>query len=580
MDARIDDGWKCAVAALACIAAGAAFAECAGGGCEQSIVDAPPPRAFEVWPSTPPADCPFGQSSAFTGVGFTPRHAEYTGADTWYPSWAADGNMYSPWTDGSVNGVRCHSGGAKAHTGSAKIAGDDPMKLEISQASTFMSSPKPYEGRYPCGSLVYDGVWYYGTYCLHPSGWVKKDGQKYNWPWLGPFVGFRWSTDFGKTWHETLCTPERPLFGESALNGEPVKMGVPHFVDFGRNMEHSPDGRAYLVVQGSRDGVNRRYGYNSWITGDDVYLIRVEPSVENMNDASKYEFYAGCGADGKPRWTRSFAEIEPLLEWRDRMGRASMTYNHVLKKYLMCVTDGRNTASKFNTYILESDDMTGPWRLVTYMTDFGEQAYFVNIPSKFIDGADGRIMWLCYAANFAQGVCDRLASRPVGSRYGMCLREFRLLSGGEAAEPSPLDSPANIARTAKVTASSVFGGYSAAGAVDGVVDGYPNDTSHEWATLGERETAMIRLDWKTPQTIDRVQLFDRPNDLDQITSGLLFFSDGSSIRTGALPDDAKKGLEVRFAPKTVRWVAFAVDGTKKGSPNIGLSEIAVFGHPL
>ena len=26
-----------------------------------------------------------------------------------------------------------------------------------------------------------------------------------------------------------------------------VKLGAPHFVDFGRNSEHSPDGRAYLV---------------------------------------------------------------------------------------------------------------------------------------------------------------------------------------------------------------------------------------------------------------------------------------------------------------------------------------------
>jgi hypothetical protein len=33
-------------------------------------------------------------------VAFTGRHAEYTGADTWYPSWANDGNLYSPWPDG------------------------------------------------------------------------------------------------------------------------------------------------------------------------------------------------------------------------------------------------------------------------------------------------------------------------------------------------------------------------------------------------------------------------------------------------------------------------------------------------
>ena len=36
------------------------------------------------------------------------------------------------------------------------------------------------------------------------------------------------------------------------------------------------------------------------------------------------------------------------------------------------------------------------------MKDFGEQAYFVNFPSKFIS-SDGRTLWLCYSANFAPG---------------------------------------------------------------------------------------------------------------------------------------------------------------------------------
>lgn len=24
-------------------------------------------------------------------------------ADTWYPTWSSDGNLYTPWTDGSVH---------------------------------------------------------------------------------------------------------------------------------------------------------------------------------------------------------------------------------------------------------------------------------------------------------------------------------------------------------------------------------------------------------------------------------------------------------------------------------------------
>ncbi len=38
---------------------------------------------------------------------------------------------------------------------------------------------------------------------------------------------------------------------------------------------------------------------------------------------------------------------------------------------------------EFDTYFLESDDITGPWSYVTYMEKFGPEAYFVHFPSKF-----------------------------------------------------------------------------------------------------------------------------------------------------------------------------------------------------
>ena len=185
--------------------------------------------------------------------------------------------MYSSWTDGDVNGLSSFSGGKDATTGYATILGDDPLKLQVVNQGVYKSDPAPYEGRYPCGSLVHNGVWYYGTYCLKQAGPVHE-GVTYNWAWLGPFVGFRYSTDFGKTWTQTPCTPAKPLFGENSENGEAVKIGSPHFVDFGRNMEHSPDGKAYLVAHGAVDPDPNRDLPTSWITGDQIYLIRVRPA--------------------------------------------------------------------------------------------------------------------------------------------------------------------------------------------------------------------------------------------------------------------------------------------------------------
>jgi hypothetical protein len=109
------------------------------------------------------------------------------------------------------------------------------------------------------------------------------------------------------------------------------------------------------------------------------------------------------------------------------MGCVSMTYVAPLKKYVMCVTDGWPTVSKMSTFLLESSAPTGPWRLVHYFKEFGPQAYFVNLPSKFIR-ADGRGAWLCYSANFAfrDTRRDPEKGRPRGSAYGLVLQEVVL----------------------------------------------------------------------------------------------------------------------------------------------------------
>jgi hypothetical protein len=308
-----------------------------------------------------------------------------------------------------------------------------------------------------------------------------------------------------------------------------------------------------------------------------VYLLRVTPSIQTINDPAAYEFYGGKDQDGRPVWTHDFQKIKPLLEWDNNMGCVTATWNPVLKKYLMCVTDGGDTISRMNTYLLEADRLDGDWRIITYMKDFGVQAYFVNIPSKFISGG-GNTFWLCYSANFSSGWGGTtFESRPPGSRYAMCLQEVRLITPSDpVAPPGPLTSPANIAPLATVTVTSTHGDYSVRGLTDGVVGGYPGDISQEWCSNGERGTATIRLTWNEEQTIDRVWLFDRRNELDQIRSGLLVFSDGSTIPTGELPDDAKQGLQVKFPPKRVKWLVFIPNEVKPSTLNIGLAEIGVF----
>lgn len=388
-----------------------------------------------IWKSEAPADCPFQQSKVLTGIKFLGIKSGFHFGDTWYPTWADDDKLYSPWTDGSCwrldgSWENSNSGdGEHAITGQAVIEGDNPLSLKVFSLGINQASSLPYQGRYPCGSLFYKGIWYYGTYCLGPAGSTKYGDKTYNWPWMGAFVGFRYSADHGLKWSDCPLVPENSLFQETGINGYPVKIGSPHFVDFGKNMEHSPDGKAYLIAHGADVSDPKwRFWNDSWITGDQIYLLRVVPAIENINDRTKYEFFAGYDNTGQAVWTRDFKDIKPVLEWNNNMGCVTVTYNSPLKKYLMCVTDGGNTCAKMNTYILESENITGPWKLITYMKDFGEQAYFVNIPSKFIS-KDGKTAWLLYSANFApdwNGM--KIKANPPGSHYGMVFQKIELLT--------------------------------------------------------------------------------------------------------------------------------------------------------
>jgi hypothetical protein len=388
-----------------------------------------------IWKSEAPEDCPFQQSRELTGIKFLGIKSGFHFGDTWYPSWADDDKLYSPWTDGSCwrldgSWENSNSGdGDHATTGQAVIEGNDPLSLKVFSLGINQASSLPYQGRYPCGSLFYKGVWYYGTYCLGPAGSAKYGDKTYNWPWMGAFVGFRYSTDRGLKWIDCPLIPEKSLFQETGINGYPVKIGSPHFVDFGKNMEYSPDGKAYLVAHGADVSDPKwRFWNDSWITGDQIYLLRVVPTIENINDRNKYEFFAGYDNARRAVWTKDFKDIKPVLEWNNNMGCVTITYDLPLKKYLMCVTDGGNTCAKMNTYLLESENITGPWKLITYMKDFGEQAYFVNIPSKFIS-KDGKTAWLLYSANFApdwNGM--KIKSNPTGSHYGMVFQKIELLT--------------------------------------------------------------------------------------------------------------------------------------------------------
>lgn len=382
------------------------------------------------WPDTPAADAPFAESTRWSGITFTgPYFNHQPISDTWYPSWGADGNLYSPYMDGFCNGIGTFGGygASPAFVGYAVISGSDPENLSFRCLSRPVER-NPYDGRYASASLHHDGVWYYGSYALNTEPPEGMENCR-NYCTLGPFVGFDISTDGGLTWTSTPHTPAEPLFGESPEGGHRVKMGALHVVDFGKNMEHSPDGKMYLVGHGG----GGPQSHNTWVNADNVFLARVKPTPETVNDESAYEYYAGAG-----RWTDDFARIEPLLTWPNgRLGSATITYVNQLDAYLMFTsapTDGMNGRGRYDTMVLEADSITGPYRLVHYLKHFGPQAYFVNVPTRFV-ADDASRMYLSYSANYGNDDDPGGTSNPEGSGYSWVLREFTLSGVGAPRHP-------------------------------------------------------------------------------------------------------------------------------------------------
>jgi hypothetical protein len=140
---------------------------------------------------------------------------------------------------------------------------------------------------------------------------------------------------------------------------------------------------------------------------------------------------------------------------------------------------------------------------------------------------------------------------------------------------NPSGPPPNVARNATATASSenTTTTQTATKAIDGAVNGYPNDHTREWATVRQLVGAWIRLTWSSPQAISQIVLYDRINTSDRITGGTLVFSDGTSLPVGPLPNDGSAYI-LGFPSKTVTWVRLDVTGAT--GVNIGLAEFGAY----
>ena len=160
---------------------------------------------------------------------------------------------------------------------------------------------------------------------------------------------------------------------------------------------------------------------------------------------------------------------------------------------------------------------------------------------------------------------------------------FQLVVNDGQVDSSPatvtitVSSNSDLALFATATASSqdTSTGQTANKAIDGVVDGYPGDYTKEWATVNGRAGSWLKLTWASPQTVNKIVLYNRPNLSDQITGGTITFSDNSSVPVGSLNDDGS-AVTITFADKTITSLQLNITSVSSSTQNVGLAEIQVY----
>ncbi|MEU7909277.1 PIG-L family deacetylase [Actinoplanes sp. NPDC049118] len=193
-------------------------------------------------------------------------------------------------------------------------------------------------------------------------------------------------------------------------------------------------------------------------------------------------------------------------------------------------------------------------------------AYGVDsLPTNVFYAVDDRKMdvFMAYAVHDSK-VCQTTGACRNGAYDIRSFRQYR--NAGEQG------GGRNVMPLAALSASS---GTNVAKAVDGLTSGDPVATGNEWTTAGGKAGSWIYGRFANVQTIDKVVLYDRPNAGDQVTSGKLTFSDGSSVNVGALPNTGE-GKVVSFPPRTVWSLKFTVAGVSATTKNIGLAEMQTY----
>ena len=259
--------------------------------------------------------------------------------DTWYNTWAGDGNIYA--TSDDAHGF---NGTCDSNLVVNELIGSDPSEI----SSPYMNCMTSFgaignQGNYNDGrTWKTDGIISVdGTLYLAVARQQDGTGGYPNGLQPSDDASIVKSTDDGHTWSNSFGTtgsaggaapPYNSTTGQADAMFPGTSFGTPQFINYGQDdaAASTADGGGTYVYAISNDG----FAYD----GSSMILGRVLRSqIGNLN-ASQWQFYTGPpGGDGTnaANWSSSASDAQPILTASHQLSQSGVQYIPQLGEYIM-----------------------------------------------------------------------------------------------------------------------------------------------------------------------------------------------------------------------------------------------------
>jgi len=345
------------------------------------VIMADEPPRYSPGRSKSEMAAPYPPSTAIADISFEmDTLKEFApGSDNWAITWADDGHQYTTWGDGGGFGGTNADG--RVSMGIARVEGSKDKYTGYNVwGGKAPEVPATFTGK-SYGILSIAGVLYL---------WRGGEGSD-----AGAFKAQKLyrSTDHGRHWTDTGVQFDPDM--DSNSHG----IFCPTFLQFGRDYAGARDRYVYSYGPEIQD----RSDWNVQKPGK-IALMRVP--ADDIEDQSKYEFFAGFDDAGTPEWTVDYPKRTPVFtDAVNGVMRTSVSYNAGLKRYFL-MTQQVNRFRDRNGHIgiYDAPEPWGPWTTVLFANAWstglqnGAKTVYWNFSNKWLS-RDGRRFVLVYTGD-------------------------------------------------------------------------------------------------------------------------------------------------------------------------------------